>query len=856
MEAIIQDLAHPSGPRTAQAFGTWGIGKTWLLTEAGRRAEAEGALVLFADAGQYVPDANPGTECGVSQRELEANFYSFLRLVSALYQHSRDVVTITTKTGLVSDEWQNPFADVEDAVRTAFEDVGRMAAWDRSPHIAMTLTAGGNFTAAQGSRIAEASINADRSEELCALIAHQVARVTAVIGSTLRLVGRNRRILFLLDNYDRLAGHPIQGWVAGLMSEAEHHLAVTAVIEPQETSPDHALPWLIRLRPFAEAEVSTYLSSVLGGGPVGDELVANVLDMSGGLPVAVGLIGDLLAQRNGSGELGDLAALSLDDIQDKEVHLLATVVAEVGDTYVRSALREARLARRFDREIIQAILFKTEPLGHAEDSARAQLVLDQLRRYSFVENVRGPGIPQGSYRFHRFISQTARADCPPKDLYVDCEAIHQKLAEAWMRQMERLETEYDADNGLYGPYYVYESPEWQAASLEWLHHLGQLRSHESRIRGRLDFSRILLKTFWWFGCYAEFDYCEQLLDDLDRTQPIEDRELISYFRTMMRGYPLGWRKQDQGDWPGVRHALLALQSELRIGGKVARPGAVESAISPVIHASELINLRREVRAYTCVFLAHTYRYQTGSAETAIGFYRDAMELYRLLGDEVSLAWGAFEEADLLVELDRLDQALGKADQALRHLLAAQDEVDHELLANLHRVRASVLVESPALTADAVREVAYAVCRGYVYLFRPHEPDAYTLTFYQEMLERAGELIGRIRDLYGMEAAFTATEELRSRLTNMHLAAVPGTNDRIRSALSGQDTAALADILAPPVPDPLRPETLASGIEAVALIEGHLDVESEFTTVRADSVARCRALMPDQVNAGARGSAAP
>jgi hypothetical protein len=816
LEEILSGVADRARGTRGQAWGTWGIGKSWLLREARRRAELIGALVLFIDAGTHAPVAAPGTDTQMPFRALHANFQSFLGIVVALLAQQPGMrkemaLTIETARGVVSAK-----------LGTA------RAAISFNP----TINAKADLVARDNSDIASLFYTeSDRRDEVCALILEQVEVLVSRLAERLDTIAPQRGVLLLIDEFGKLAGHPVGQWLKSVVTKTHRAAAVIVTTEPGDAvGAGPAQLRSIPLPPFSDEEIGIYLRQRLSGEAVGPELVSAVRQVSSGLPSAVALTADLLVQRHARGEPCTLTDLTIDQIG--HLDLLALVVAEVADPRVRSILREGRIARLLDRDIVRVLLFGTDG-NEPEELHQANAVLNQLRWYSFVESAEGPGIRAETYRFHRYIRQTVDSPRPPQRLEVDAEAVHRLLAQVWARRRHAIESDHDgSEPRSYSDWYVYESAEWQAASLEWLYHAGRLTDRAERIHARLEFARTFLEAIWWFGCYVRFDFCEQILDDWERSQPAQDHEIAHWFREILTHYPLGWRKQDQGDWARVRTALLAVRNELDL----ENPALLRIPVQPdAPDPLELSALRRLVRAHTSLFLAHTYRFSSGSRAKARVPYNDALRCYQSAGSPVCTAWLKYEQADLLLELGSPAEAAVVAADTLRHAITDGEEDNHELLANLHRIRARILVDRAGGTVAAIGEQAYAVVRAFTFLVRPHNPDAYTLTFYEELRERSGELILHIRDRQGDAVAADSARLLRDRVAELIGVCAAGSpaDEKLTAAIHAGNIRGLAALLLPAPPRLERPDTVFAVREMVNLVEPWLDVTAEFPALTVD-----------------------
>lgn len=791
----------PGSPATRQhAYGTWGIGKTTLLDELERQLRATSeALILRVDAGEWVPTAEPGPESGLPLRSLHANFLQFVGMLEHVCLSSKDL------------------RDEALLVRKARAHVNVQR---DAPKVETAVHAGGNISAQGESSIISVYLDEQRDEELCTKILEAAADVSAALAARIDEVVPKKGVVVLVDRFDRLAGHPVAQWLADLTARTSRVavvLTTTGGAAELDGRPVRDAPLL----PFTEAQTRHYLQTCLDPGAVTSEIVAEVAVASDGLPFAVALATDLLEQRQASGEPVTLEGVRLDGFQ----HVLAVIVDEVPDPRVARVLRDGRLARRVDRGVIQWLLFGSDDRRSREDWEQAGVVLGELQRYSFIHQVAAPAVAWGeTFRFHRYIRDTVRPN-PPRALATDPEAVHRRLAELWLKRRDDAESRSTGPSRTYGDWYFYEQAGWQVASLEWLHHAGQLTDESDRARVRLELARLFLEAFWWWGWYVPFDFCAQILDDWRRTQPADEHELAEAFGDVLDGYPPGWRKTGLGDWPRVRAALLKARMLLGVQSYAKLEPRADAP-----RDEGLLEARRTVRALISHFLAHTYRYVTGAAAHASIFNDDALRWFEVNGQTVEQAWERCEMADFALECGDPAQALQQASEALRMFVAAEDEeVDHELLANLHRVRAGATLAAAGDLRRSVREMALAVVRAYTFLVRPHQPDPYTTAFYAEVRDRAGLLLQAIGRESGADTQLEAAGWLYDDLARLR-ADEPRPAPAADALLAaGGDATALADLLTPPVPVLGADATVLAAESTVSLLEPTLDVTAEFSS---------------------------
>jgi hypothetical protein len=271
---------------------------------------------------------------------------------------------------------------------------------------------------------------------------------------------------------------------------------------------------------------------------------------------------------------------------------------------------------------------------------------------------------------------------------------------------------------------------------EWLHHRALADRapgflDRQRRASRLQFLRVFLDGFWWWGCYVEFPFCTTLLEDWESTQ--QDVGWLEDVRLILNRYPTGWRKDEAepGVWADVRSALIAAREACGLSG---RAGSLRTEDE------------RHVRGLIDLFLAHASRYRRPIDEAerarlyvdAVRYYGEALLLFEADEDRWDGAWTLFERAELHGEHGAEDEALEDWNAAVT-IVRDEEMDDQELAANLHRTIADIEARR-GNAAESLAAMGRAVARAYLFQNRPHPPDVYTQRFYEELLERMGMLL--------------------------------------------------------------------------------------------------------------------
>src|SRR5262245_17120652 len=359
-------------------------------------------------------------------------------------------------------------------------------------------------------------------------------------------------------------------------------------------------------------------------------------------------------------------------------------------------------------------------------------------------------------------------------------SLHQRAASHDYQLLSAEEPELEKAARRYEGWYRYEKPEWQATLREWLYHQGEAaRTDHEKERARLQFVHIFLDAFWWYGCYIDFPFCRDLIADWERERH-DDSTWVADLRRFIDAYALGWRKQGAPGWVEVEAALIAIRRECGVTGSAESLRGFDA---------------RHTRGLIDNFLAHACRYRAyeNDAERdklykrAVGYYDDARQVFEKGSESWELAWTLFETAELHSDNGELATARPMWQEAVA---VALDENDFELKANLHRLCADIRWQEGD-TTEAFAAQARAVLHAYLFqsMTPAHRPDAYTVAFYREQVERVFE---RLTELEA-PALSIAVENLSEPFGTSASA------DAVAGAVGGADPYALAGTLFPAEP---------------------------------------------------------
>ncbi|MGY0236447.1 hypothetical protein [Longispora urticae] len=704
--------------------GMHGIGKTFFLKELVAGARGADALVFYKDL------ADDLTGLGFDERHGTGPDAGLAVLVETLVFSGKVARGLLEAFGRSARELRD-VVRLHSQLRARLEEVS-----------GNSVTLGANTTVE--------NIQLRVVEDVARVLALQAEFDEALVGAWRAATG-DRPVLLAIDSFERVVDDEIGRWLLKTALALPNTLTVLA-----RTPTGHALvsdsAHVHRepLAPFGPAEVEEYLLEQVGPEQADGDIPGIVYSFTHGHPGGVDLAGRYLleqgAARVADGRPARMSAAELRRefarLPEREgdrwggmVDLILGVLRGERRSTLAPAVESAAVAGRFDAPMLVDLL----GLADTEEAGRVLHGLTGLRlAWNVPDEV---GEPSEWFRLHEFIrislTDRLRTENPDRWLHLhDLAARH---------CYDRLQN-WEDDRGEYGTWHCYENPHWQEYKQAWLHHTGQTTPDP-----RLTFIRftvVFLEAFWWWGCYHPFPFNRQLIDDWEKflgawgTRPtwnarggspkVAGQRLSDALVFLIDHYPHGHDKSlPSQPWDAVRRKLLQVQDICGLAPGTRFRVPEEDAVA-VARARGLLD----------IFLAHTRRFADPSDQGASRYYDKALAAFTALEDHWVTQWLLFERADLDLERGQLDGALAGVDRAARAVLElaeTDDEWDHELAANLHRVRADVLWARGELdpAAEAYR---LALVDAYWFQGSPHEPDAYTARFYKEITSRAVDRI--------------------------------------------------------------------------------------------------------------------
>lgn len=558
---------------------------------------------------------------------------------------------------------------------------------------------------------------------------------------------RHRQVLVTVDTFEGVADDELGHWMTRIALRLPNTMLVLA-----RTPSDYILHKTsdrfqkYHLENFSINEVQEYLGMRFPGKlqPGIPDVVHRFTD---GHPGGVKLAADLIREE-GPAELDARRLRRLfehlpDEPNERWGELVHLILRAADDPRLREAVDAASLTTSFDGPLLAELLSN-------DGSPEKQVgdLISKLRSYRLVQPVPSISGEPERLRLQEFIriSVARRLRVLDKGRW---HQYHLIAAQYWFDQLQHWE---DGAYDSYGSWYRYEDSGWQQSKREWLRHSAQFTEKREVTRAR--FTLVFLDAFWWWGLYLPFPFNRRLLEDWERTAstsrvigeqravPFEQHEspdelLLDALTFLIDNYPTGYMKPTDAPWNELRNKLLLVRDLCDLK-RPNRHDLSEEERLDMARADALIEL----------FLAHTRRYRNPGDPRADQYYTEALNAFERLGDDWNFAWTLLERADLAVQRDNPAEAanlVSRSAQRARDLAARTDEEwDHELLANLHRIRADAHELCGEIDEAAV---AYgrAICHAYLFHGEPHAPDEYTQQFYIEITTRAAQLIEKLAD---------------------------------------------------------------------------------------------------------------
>lgn len=706
LDAVLEDLDDVGALRVEDISGLLGAGKSSFLRWLHEFAEHAGTTVLV-DMERYDPGYPGDLGERASIAAVQASFQFFAQLLQ----------------DLLADLRPGRVADMERATQLARNSVEKAKA--QSPELRLTNTQNVGVGATVESSPLNISVTLG-TRELADLWRKAACRVEDDFIGYANEDRGSRPVLLLVDNVDRCADQEIGPWFHNVL----RRLKRAVVVLTREAGTALSVPGGVcrsrRLPPLSRTEVEEYLRQKVAPAPLDEAVAQHVYAFSGGHPAVVGLVYELVFGGGSEGHLTDVEkkiSRMEGEPGERLALLVQSMVTRFAERRLDRALEAASVPRRFGTPLLHTLLGGEPGASDSETPG----VLAELDRLTFTERVQGSDVTEFSLRVHPFV-RTGLSEWMKKFNPNRFRELHELAASFYYDQLVK-------SDGSYGSWFQCENPAWQRDKSEWLYHLGH---SGNQVEAFLEFTRVFLDVFWWWGNYVYFDFCDHLVRDFahlaDRTRSRDAAALAEALDTVLRAYPARSIKPRDAEWDTVRRALLTVRDLCGLRRR----------------RSDWSQDQRHVTALIDVFLAHSWRYKDPTRPEADDWYGKADALFAENDDAWNMAWVAFERADLALDRGDVRDALARsAEAAVKVYRAAEDdELDDEIVGNLHRLRADCYWN----LGDHER-AAQLYGRGVVHAYRFHNtggpPDEYTVQLYVEMRGRA---ISRVIELWDAGAA--------------------------------------------------------------------------------------------------------
>ena len=393
--------------------------------------------------------------------------------------------------------------------------------------------------------------------------------------------------LLLLDNVDEIADQEMGAWLGQVLVRLDRTAVVfTSQVEDADAPcplPMDDLMVVKQVPPFDQLDVDKYLRRIEPTAVL-DPDRRTVYEISGGHPGTVTIVHNLLWRRgvgpdaNREDALHDLPESPL----EKVAVLVQRLVERLEDPPLLDALWASVVPRRFNAKLLKSLL------GPSLSDHDHRRIFDDLTRFPFVESLTSDG---ALLRIHSYVRQglLERLRRIDRDRY---DELHESAADYYNDVV--FKQEEDESGGGYGNAYIYEKPEWQLNKREWLYHRGHASSDPAKRQALVEFARIFLEAFWWWGNYVHFDFCDQLVADLaqlarqrdpGRSRPLgggatdgtgslawpELDQLHHSLKQILQLYPPRSGKTKDAQWDEIRDTLLAVKEKCGLLERRDRP---------------------------------------------------------------------------------------------------------------------------------------------------------------------------------------------------------------------------------------------------------------------------------------------
>ena len=708
LDRLLRGLDEGVRVRADDVSGARGMGKSALISEVRKRSANLGAdaVVSEVDLGKYEPAAKPGGRG-------EQTWGQSLRTHNQLVNLAREIL------GAVNP---GSIGRIDDVADTGISEIHQIKNMQVNVYNELSAGSSAKVSGARQNLTVNLDDRTALDTEFVRAIRKAQASLADAIAGCVNEAARSRAVVLLFDNADAVAGQDLGFWLSRIISELDGSVVVLTHEPDSELDLSQGLGESFRLSPFSRDEVAEFLETKLEQ-PAPEDLVALLHEWSGGVPVALGILVDLMNDpdiRLGRAELENRLSRLPGNAEGRLAGVVTEMVERLEGRLLGKALLAASVPVECDIRLLTALL--------AGDGVTADEAVDLMRNlaaFSFTEEYDSPLDGVRYLKVHQFI-RSGLADRMRKYQPTEQQRLHAVAAEFFFEEV--------TDPATYGEMFELEEPAQQSVLRKWLYHISNSADRRTAMQQA---AKVMFDAFWWWGNYVYFEFCETLADDLDNSMaaPGNGDDYVAFAKAVRRvisNYPYRAKLRQDFDrtyppahWDEVSDALLEIRDLVGVTQE------------PTSGASEL---ECHVNALIEVFLAHAFRYGSPPDRVESRACYDRAEQWFGLGRRSwDVAWVVFERGDLSLEDEDVPRALAEAASAaaLLYADAEQKSQDQELIANLHRLRADC-----AWSGDdfylAGREYGLAVLHAYLFHGVGGTPDDYTMQFYFEVRGRSIE----------------------------------------------------------------------------------------------------------------------
>ena len=380
---MVRELDEGVHLRADDLSGPVGMGKSALLVRAESAADAQRGDAAFAvhviDIDDYDPGCPGDTGDTISLGAIKKNFDALKRLGTEVL------------SALQPELLPRFDAAVDEAFKAVIITPGGL-------NITNQMVVG-DFARVEGAAVTTKLDSL--AQQVTTAFQKAGLQVAEEFVDCLNVVASERPLLLLVDDIDRIANQEIGTWLRGVLENLQRAVIVMTHEPGESLELPPGLGSTLKLAPLSEDEVGEYLRQR----PVPDgssELARLVHAYSGGRPVVVGLVHDLLLDPDSGLTIEDLSdgLLRLPaDPEDRLAVVVKNMVERFEGELLMKALQAASVPRYLDAELLARLLED----GFGEHELDLPKIMRDLESFSFIDEFTAGAERVHYVRVHPFI---------------------------------------------------------------------------------------------------------------------------------------------------------------------------------------------------------------------------------------------------------------------------------------------------------------------------------------------------------------------------------------------------------------------------------------------------------------------